>query len=231
MRKRSLLAAGMLTVLLATSACGAVTGATNSPTQPSGPPNTGPEASFIAGYDISSDEVGTTQRAAAAAAARKAGEAGAAGAAFVAARKTAARVQAAGRNPVAAAARAVAPKLALKPATAPLLPVLSGGQTDNAADATVHTRHDNQPVGPEAVGHGEQHKNVTGAGTDEDPVTGDPGHCPATGEDVDSPAGTRSDDANARRDFNVEDDSDDCNDSQGGTCHRSVKENRKNHSD
>jgi len=228
MRKRSLLAAGMLTVLLATSACGAVTGATNSPTQPSGPANTGSEASFSAGYDMSSDEVGTTQRAAAAAAARKAEEAGAA---FVAARKTAAKVQAAGRNPVAAAARAAAPKLPLKPATAPLLPVLSAGQTDNAADAPVHTRHDNQPVGPEAVSHGEQHKNVTGAGTDEDPITGDPGHCPAPGEDVDSPAGTRSDDVNSRRDFNVEDDSDDCNDSHGGTCHRSVKENGKNDSD
>ncbi len=225
MRKRSLLAAGMLSVLLATSACGAMTGATNSPAQPPGPANTEPEASFSAMYDMSSDEIGTTQRAAAAAAAKKAEEAGAA---FVAARKTAARVQAAGRNP-AAAARAVAPGLALKPAPAPLLPALFPKRSDNAADAAAPTQDGNQPVGPGASSRGDQH--VTGTGTDEDPTTGDSGHCPATGEDADPPAGTPSDHANDRRDSNVEDDSDDCNDSQGGKCHGRDNAKGKNHSD
>ena len=233
MLKRSLLAAGMLSVLLATSACGALTGATNSPAKSPGQASARPEVNYHAGFDMSSDEIGATQRAAAAAAAKKAEAAGATTAAL--AQGAAAEAQAAGLlpgPPAAAAARALAraavPKSAPKPGLAPLLPTSPTKNIDNTADSTAPTWHDNTPVGPAANGHAEQSKGAGRTDTDEDPISGqsDP-----TGEDVDSQTGKRNYFPNVRRNAQTDEACGGCNDPKVGPCHDGDDANGTNLSD
>jgi hypothetical protein len=227
MRRKNLLAAGMLTVLLATSACGAVTGAPNSTAQSSGSASAGVEASSSTQPDKSSTEVGASQRAAAekaeAAAAAKAEQAEAAAAA---AQKTAEEAPAASPIPAAVPAPAVVPAVvaaAPKPAPAPVQPASSSEHIVNTTYTTAYTWHDNTPVGSAAISHPVLHQSAGGTGTYADPITIAVGHSLATGEDVlDFPAGTRIYLPDVRRYFIVEDTCGDGNDPQGGPCHQGV---------
>jgi hypothetical protein len=244
MRRNSLLAAGMLSVLLATSACSAGTGALNSSAQPSESAN--------AGIEASSSEVGASQRAAAekaakaaeaekaaaaveaekAAAAVEAEKAAAAekaatdeAAAAASAQKEAAKAQAVAKAPavvpVPAAAVPAAPKAA--PAPAPVLPQSSNERIVTTAYTTAYTWYDNTPAGSTAISHPVLHKTAGGTGTFEDPITIAVGHSLATGQDVlDFPAGTKIYLPDVRRYFIVEDTCGDGNDPQGGPCHQGV---------
>jgi hypothetical protein len=256
MRRNSLLAAGMLSVLLATSACGSVTGALNSPAQSS--------ESASAGIEASSSEVGASQRAAAekaakaaeaekAVAAAEAEKAAAAAetektekaaaaekvakdeaAAPATAQQEAAKAQAAAKAPVAAvpvpaAALPAAPKAA--PAPAPVLPQSSNERIVNTTYTTAYTWYDNTPAGTTAISHPVLHKTAGGTGTFEDPITIAVGHSLATGQDVlDFPAGTKVYLPDVRRYFIVEDTCGDGNDPQGGPCHQGVNANGTNSS-
>ena len=234
MRRKNLLAAGMLSVLLATSACGSVTGAANSSAPSSTPAKAGIEAS-ASNHDKSADEIGASQRAAAekaeaAAAADKAKEAEAAAAAE--AEKKAAEAKAASPALVAAPAPATAPAVtapAPKPVTAPVLPASSNERIVTTAYTTAYTWHDNTPAGSATISHPILHKTAGGTGTYDDPVTIAVGHSLATGQDVlDFPAGTRIYLPDVRRYFIVEDTCGDGNDPQGGPCHQGVNANGTN---
>ncbi len=245
MRRNNLLAVGMLSVLLATSACSGVSGDANSSAQSS--VNAGIEASSSTVHDKSSAEVGASQRAAAekAAAAKKAEEAAAAGkaqaaaeaekaakaaaekaeaekaqaAAAATAQKAAAKLQAVNPVPSAAPAPAAAPAAA----PAPVLPASSSERIVTTTYTTAYTWYDNTPAGSSAISHPVLHKTAGGTGTYEDPITIAVGHSLATGEDVlDFPAGTRIYLPDVRRYFIVEDTCGDGNDPQGGPCHQGV---------
>lgn len=238
MRRNNLLAAGMLSVLLATSACGSVTGAPNSSAQSSVSANAGIEATST--HDKSADAVGTTQRAAAekveaAAAAEKAQTAEKAkeaeAAAAAAADKKAAEPKPSGA-PAAVPAPAAAPAVAApapKPAPAPVLPASSSERVVTTAYTTAYTWHDNTPAGSAIISHPILHKTAGGTGTYADPITIAVGHSKATGQSVlDFPAGTRIYLPNVRRYFIVEDTCGDGNDPQNGPCHQGVNANGTN---
>lgn len=241
MRRRSLLAAGMLSVLLTTSACSAVT-PPNSPARSSGPADAGFEASSSAGYDLSSDEIGATQRAAAAAAAQKAdaaiglratAEAAAAGQVPVAA-PAAATPSAAAPAP-AAAASAAALKQALKPSkTAPGQPASASELIVGATGKTAHPWHANTPAGPAEGRPAESgpvgHQDSGDTATDEDPAPNGVGHSGAPGEDA-RQAGTRISFPDARRSVTDKDTCDNCKDRNDSPCHRGGKEDGASHSD
>lgn len=238
MRRKYLLSAGMLSVLLATSACGAVTGSATSPVQSSVPVGAGIEVSSSAGTD-KSGEVGASQRAAAEKAAKAAAAAVEKAAAEAAAEKTktekAAAGQAAARKaeaeakaaspapadiPAPAAAAAVVPATP-KPAPAPVQPASSSERIVNTAYTTAYTWHDNTPAGSVAISHPVLHQTAGGTGTYADPITIAVGHSLATGQDVlDVPAGTRIYLPDVRRYFIVEDTCGDGNDPENGPCHQ-----------
>lgn len=228
MRRNHLLAAGMLSVLLATSACGA-TGAANSTAQSSGSANAGVEATSTTAADKPSAEIGASQRAAAekakvaAAAAKKAKAADAAAkkaAAAAAAKKAAVKVPAAPAVPAVPAMPAVVPA-APKPAPAPVVPASSSERIVHTTYTTAYTWYDNTPVGSATISHPILHKTAGGTGTYQDPITIAVGHSTATGKDVlDFPAGTRIYLPDVRRYFIVEDSCGDGNDPQGGPCHQ-----------
>lgn len=142
MRRNSLLAAGMLSVLLATSACGAVTGAPNSPSQSAVPANAGLEASSSTWGDKSS-EVGTSQRAAAEKAAAEKAKKAEAAAATVKAEKAIAAEKAqkaetdAAAKKAEAAAAAKAKESAAMDQAASRLPVAGSAPAAPAAGAAV----------------------------------------------------------------------------------------------
>ncbi|MET1086308.1 MAG: hypothetical protein ABWY04_04175 [Arthrobacter sp.] len=238
MRRNTLLTAGMLSVLLATSACGAVTGAPTSPVT---------SGSAAAGIEASASQVGASQRAAAekaaaekaatAAAAEKAEAAAAAEktkaaeaaaaaekAAAAAVQEAAAKEAAASPAPVAApapvpAVLAVAPKP--KPAPAPAVSPSSSEQIIHTAYTTAYTWHDNTPAGSTEISHPVLHQTAGGTGTYQDPITIAVGHSLATGKDVlDVPAGTRIYLPDVRRYFIVEDTCGDGNDPENGPCHQ-----------
>lgn len=225
MRRNHLLAAGMLSVLLATSACGA-TGAANSTEQSSGSANAGVEATSTTAADKPSAEIGASQRAAAekakvaAAAAKKAKAADAAAkkaAAAAAAKKAAVKVPAAPAVPAVPAVVPAAPK----PAPAPVVPASSSERIVHTTYTTAYTWYDNTPVGSATISHPILHKTAGGTGTYQDPITIAVGHSTATGKDVlDFPAGTRIYLPDVRRYFIVEDSCGDGNDPQGGPCHQ-----------
>ncbi|GAC1493988.1 MAG: hypothetical protein NVS2B15_15030 [Pseudarthrobacter sp.] len=239
MRRNSLLAAGMLSVLLATSACGAVTGVPNSSAPSSVSANAGIEAS--ATHDKSADAVGTTQRAAAdkaeaaAAAAEKAltaEKAKEAEAPATAAANTKAAEPKPSSTPAAVPAPAAAPAVAApapKPAPAPVLPASSSERIVTTACTTAYTWHDNTPAGSAIISHPILHKTAGGTGTYADPITIAVGHSKATGQSVlDFPAGTRIYLPSVRRYFIVEDTCGDGNDPQNGPCHQGVNANGTN---
>lgn len=239
MRRKYLLSAGMLSVLLATSACGAVTGSPTSPVQSSVQVGAGIEVSSSAVTD-KSGEVGASQRAAAekaakAAAAATVEKAAAEAAAEKAKTEKAAAGQAAARKaedeakaaspapaaiPAPAAAAAVVPA-APKPAPAPVQPASSSERIVNTAYTTAYTWHDNTPAGSVAISHPVLHQTAGGTGTYADPITIAVGHSLATGQDVlDFPAGTRIYLPDVRRYFIVEDTCGDGNDPENGPCHQ-----------
>ena len=224
MRRKNLLAAGMLTVLLATSACGAGTGATNSTAQSSGLASAGVEASSSTQPTKSSTEVGASQRAAAekAEAAAAAAKAQQAEAEAAAAQKTAVEAPAASPIPAAVPVAAVAPVAAApKPAPAPVQSSSSSEHVVNTAYTTAYTWHDNTPAGSVDISHPVLHQSAGGTGTYDDPVTIAVGHSLASGQDVlDFPAGTRIYLPEVRRYFIVEDTCGDGNDPESGPCHQ-----------
>lgn len=229
MRRNHLLAAGMLSVLLATSACGA-TGAANSSAQSSGSANAGIEASSTAGTDKPSAEIGASQRAAAEKAKAEAAAAKKAKAAAAAAKKAAAAAaakKAAATAPVAAPAAPAVPVAVLpvpaapKPAPAPVVPASSSERVVHTTYTTAYTWYDNTPAGSATISHPILHKTAGGTGTYQDPITIAVGHSTATGKDVlDFPAGTRIYLPDVRRYFIVEDSCGDGDDPQGGPCHQ-----------
>ncbi|MGO4120686.1 hypothetical protein [Arthrobacter sp. YAF16] len=226
MRRNTLLAAGMLSVLLATSACGAGTGASNSSAQSSGAANAGVEVSAAA--DKPSAEVGASQRAAAekakvAAVAAKKAKAAAAqkAAAQKAAAAAAAKTAAAVKTPVTVPAAPAVPAVAPKPAPAPVVPASSSERVVHTTYTTAYTWYDNTPVGSATISHPILHSTAGGTGTYNDPITIAVGHSTATGKDVlDFPAGTRIYLPDVRRYFIVEDSCGDGDDPQGGPCHQ-----------
>ena len=226
MRRNTLLAAGMLSVLLATSACGAETGASNSSAQSSGAANAGVEVSAAA--DKPSAEVGASQRAAAekakvAAVAAKTATAAAAqkAAAQKAAAAAAAKTAAAVKTPVTVPAAPAVPAVAPKPAPAPVVPASSSERVVHTTYTTAYTWYDNTPVGSATISHPILHSTAGGTGTYNDPITIAVGHSTATGKDVlDFPAGTRIYLPDVRRYFIVEDSCGDGDDPQGGPCHQ-----------
>lgn len=226
MRRNTLLAAGMLSVLLATSACGAETGASNSSAQSSGAANAGVEVSAAA--DKPSAEVGASQRAAAekakvAAVAAKKAKAAAAqkAAAQKAAAAAAAKTAAAVKTPVTVPAAPAVPAVAPKPAPAPVVPASSSERVVHTTYTTAYTWYDNTPVGSATISHPILHSTAGGTGTYNDPITIAVGHSTATGKDVlDFPAGTRIYLPDVRRYFIVEDSCGDGDDPQGGPCHQ-----------
>jgi hypothetical protein len=250
MRRNSLLAAGILSVLLATSACGAVTGSPNSSAQSPDSALAGVEASANDTAEVGASQRAAADRAAKAAEAKKAEAAAAAEKAAVAEKaeaaaaaekaaaekaKADAAAQAAPASPapaalpanIAAAAVAPAPKAA--PAPAPVLPQSTNERIVNTAYTTAYTWHDNTPAGSVAISHPVLHKTAGGTGTFEDPITIAVGHSLATGQDVlDFAAGTKIYLPDVRRYFIVEDTCGDGNDPQGGPCHQGVNANGTN---
>ncbi|WP_200947962.1 hypothetical protein [Arthrobacter sp. Soil763] len=244
MRRNSLLAAGMLSVLLATSACGA--GAQNPSAQSTGSASAG----FESGTD-SSAEIGTSQRAAAekvkatakaqaeakakAAAKAKADDAKAAAAAktkaaqaaaAAAAQEAAAQAQAAAKVPAVVPSTPAAAPAAPKPA--PVVPA-SSERVVHTTYTTAYTWYDNTPAGSATISHPILHKTAGGTGTYQDPITIAVGHSTATGKDVlDVPAGTRIYLPDVRRYFIVEDSCGDGDEPQGGPCHQGTNVNGTN---
>lgn len=229
MRRNYLLAAGMLSVLLAASACGAGAGASNSSAQSSESAAAGVQATSSASPEKSNPEVGASQRAAAekakaAAVAAKKAKAVAAAAAQKAAAQAQAAAQKAAAVPAAPAPAvpAVVP-VAPKPAPAPVVPASSSERVVNTTYTTAYTWYDNTPVGSATISHPILHQSAGGAGTYNDPITIAVGHSTASGKDVlDFPAGTRIYLPDVRRYFIVEDSCGDGNDPQGGPCHQGV---------
>jgi hypothetical protein len=236
MRRNSLLAAGLLSVLLATSACGAGTGTPNSSAQSSASAGAF-EGNASTGPDDASGEIGTSQRAAAekaklaAAAAKKAkadekaAAVAKAKAAAAAADEVAAKAPAAPRVPAADTVPAVpvAVPAAPKPAPAPAGPASSSERIVTTAFTSAYTWYDNTPAGSAAISHPILHKTAGGTGTYNDPITIAVGHSLATGKDVlDFPAGTRIYLPDVRRYFIVEDTCGDGDEPQGGPCHQGV---------
>jgi hypothetical protein len=245
MRRNSLLAAGMLSVLLATSACGAVTGSPNSSAQSPDSALAGVEASASDTSEVGASQRAAAERAVKAAEARKAEAAAAAEKAEAAAAaeqaaaaekaKADAAAQAAPASPapaalpanIAAAAVAPAPKAA--PAPAPVLPQSTNEQIVNTTYTTAYTWYDNTPAGSATISHPVLHQTAGGTGTFDDPITIAVGHSLATGQDVlDFPAGTKIYLPDVRRYFIVEDTCGDGNDPQGGPCHQGVNANGTN---
>ncbi|WP_461187433.1 hypothetical protein [Arthrobacter sp. Z4-13] len=258
MRRNTLLAAGMLSVLLATSACSAGTGTPATSAQPV-EANAGIEASSSAWGGTSSSEVGISQRAAAekakqadkakqaaAAAAEKAGKAVAAetakkieadaaaekakAAAAAAAKAAAALEQAAGRPPAVGPAPAptAAVPAAPKPAAAPAVPSSSSERSVTTAYTAAYTWYDNTAADSDAISHGGPHTADGGTGTYEDPIT-IAVESLATGQDVlDFPAGTRIYLPDVRRYFIVEDICGHGRDREGGPCHQGADDHRTN---
>lgn len=249
MRRNSLLAAGMLSALLATTACGAVPGSANLPAPASGLSSAGTAASAGTSGDRSLDQVGASQRIAAertaaaaqagiaAAEAKKAEEAAAvekaAKAEAVAAAtavKEAAGAPAAAKGPGPVPLPATTPSAAPKPAPAAAAPVPavpapaaqpSSERIVTTTYTTAYTWFDNTPAGSATISHPVLHKSAGGTGTFEDPITIAVGHSLATGQDVlDFPAGTRIYLPDVRRYFIVEDTCGDGSDPQGGPCHQ-----------
>ncbi|MEV7634965.1 hypothetical protein AB0N71_02175 [Pseudarthrobacter enclensis] len=244
MRRNNLLALGMLSILLATSACG--TG--SSDVSSSNPAVSGVGASDTAG-EGSSASVGATQRTAA-----KKAEAAAEEKAKAEARKTEAKAaeraaaEAAALKEAEAAAKAasavpqVAPErvaeVAPVPAAAPskqtppaaaVQPASGAERVVNTTYTTAYTWHDNTPAGSATISHPVLHKTAGGTGTFEDPLTIAVGHSLATGEDVlDVPAGTRIYIPSVRRYFIVEDTCGDGNDPENGPCHQGTNANGTN---
>lgn len=244
MRRNSLLSAGLLSVLLATSACGAATGTQNSSAQSSASAGA-VEANASTGPGNASGEVGTSQRAAAekaklaaaaakkaktdeiakAAAAKKKADAAKkaeAAAAAAAARKDAATPSASPEAPAPDAVPVAVPA-APKPAPAPAVPSSSSERIVTTAFTSAYTWYDNTPAGSAAISHPILHKTAGGTGTYNDPITIAVGHSLATGKDVlDFPAGTRIYLPDVRRYFIVEDTCGDGDEPQGGPCHQGV---------
>lgn len=238
MRRNSLLAAGLLSVLLATSACGAGTGTPNS-SAPSSASAGAFEGNASTGPGNASGEVGISQRAAAekaklAAAATKKTKADEkakaaavekAKAAAAAADEVATKAPAAPRVPAADAVPAVpvAVPAAPKPAPAPAVPSPSSERVVTTAFTSAYTWYDNTPAGSATISHPILHKTAGGTGTYNDPITIAVGHSLATGKDVlDFPAGTRIYLPDVRRYFIVEDTCGDGDEPQGGPCHQGV---------
>jgi hypothetical protein len=248
MRRNSLLAASLLSVLLATTACGAVTGAPGSSVQSPNSAAAGIEASARPDKPAD-DQVGASQRAAAgkaAAEARKAADAEAEKAAAEAGRTAraeadaaaaaekeaaalaAARAAAVVPAPAAAAPAVPAPAAALpaapKPAPAPSASSSAAERVVTTTYTTAYTWHDNTPAGSAAISHPVLHQSAGGTGTYEDPITIAVGHSLASGEDVlDFPAGTRIYLPDVRRYFIVEDTCGDGDEPEGGPCHQGAK--------
>ena len=195
MRRNNLLFAGMLSVLLATSACGAVAGTSNSPVQSAGSTRAGVEASSGAGYNDTSAEVGASQ--------------------VVATAKVKAAEAATDKK--AAAGKATAET------SAAVLPASSSERIVKTTYTTAYTWYDNTPAGSATISHPVLHKTAGGAGTYSDPITIAVGHSLATGKDVlDFPAGTRIYLPDVRRYFIVEDTCGDGKKPEGGPCHQGV---------
>ena len=252
MRRNSLLTAVTLSALLATTACGAVTGTANPPIPSAGSASAGLEAAAGIAGGTSSDEVGASQRIAAervaaaaqaerdAAGARKAEDAAAAEAAAKAAAENAAKAKAdaAAAAPAPVQAPAAAPVPAAlpalpKPVPAPAAPAPaaqpSAERTVTTAYTTAYTWFDNTPAGSATISHPVLHKSAGGTGTFEDPITIAVGHSLASGRDVlDFPAGTRIYLPDVRRYFIVEDTCGDGNDPQNGPCHQGANANGTN---
>lgn len=194
MRRSNLLFAGMLSVLLATSACGAVTGTSNSSAQSAGSARTGVEASSGAGY---SDTSADAQAAATS------------------------KVKAAEPATAKRAAPGKATAETSKPV--PVLPASSSERMVKSTYTTAYTWYDNTPAGSATISHPVLHKTASGTGTYSDPITIAVGHSLATGKDVlDFPAGTRIYLPDVRRYFIVEDTCGDGKKPQGGPCHQGV---------
>ena len=186
MRRNSLLAAGMLSVLLATSACGAGPAPPNSSAQSSGSANAGVEASSSTGLDRASAEIGASQRAAAekakaAAVAAKKAKAAAKKAPPRRRRRTLQNGRcrhAAGRTGRKHGSHAgpggwprsslhALPRLpaAPKPAPAPVVPASSSERIVHTTYTTAYTWYDNTPVGSTTISHPVLHKTAGGTGT------------------------------------------------------------------
>lgn len=241
MRRNSLLAAGVLAALLATSACSDVTGA---PAPLSSDSSAGVEAGSNTWQGSPAAEVGVSQKAAAErAAARKAEAAAAEKAEKAAADEKAKKAEAAAAaekgkpTPGATASDAAAlartadrvPAAGLAPSAMPSAPKQSPAATPAASSeqivtttyTTAYTWYDNTPAGSAAISHPVLHKTAGGTGTYEDPITIAVGHSLATGEDVlDFPAGTRIYLPDVRRYFIVEDTCGDGRDPENGPCHQ-----------
>jgi len=254
MRKKNLLAACMLSVVLATSACASGTGTANSSGQASGSANAGVDVSSQTVSNETTSEVGASQKAAAAKAkaAAQAAKAKAAAAKAAAVKATtaakqaaadklaaanaaatkaaAAAKQAASKAPSPVAVPVVAPKPAApKPAPAPIQPASSSEKVINTTYTTAYTWFDNTPVGSATISHPVLHKTAGGTGTYADPITIAVGHSLATGKDIlDFPAGTRVYLPDVRRYFIVEDTCGDGNDPENGPCHEGTNANGTN---
>jgi len=251
MRRNHLLAAGIISAVLTTTACGANTAASGVPAQTSGPNTAGIEAGAGTLGTGSFDGVGASQRVAAekaaaasraeaaAAEAKKAAEAAAARTAptadpaAAAAAGKAAGAQASGT--VAAAAPAPAPALPAAPhaAVAPAAPApaaqSSAERVVTTTYTTAYTWYDNTPAGSATISHPVLRTTAGGKGTYEEPITIAVGHSLATGKDVlDFPAGTRIYLPDVRRYFIVEDTCGDGNDPQNGPCHQGANANGTN---
>ncbi|MCU1436412.1 MAG: hypothetical protein JWR71_3137 [Pseudarthrobacter sp.] len=214
MLRNSLLTAGMLSVLLVTSACGTMTADPGSQS-----PNTagaGMEAN-LGGHDKSSDEIGISQRAAAekaeaAAAAREAREASGAGQAEAAAAEKAAaaaqkEAQASNRAPITspavpapAPAADAAAKAAPQPVPAP--PAAAAERIVASASTTAYALREKTPAG----GHGRPNGAGGATGTYSDPITVTAGNSrTAARSGLDVKAGTRIYLPDVRRYFIVDD--------------------------
>ncbi|MFF2344590.1 hypothetical protein [Pseudarthrobacter sp. NPDC058119] len=251
MRRNSLLTAATLSALLATTACGAVSGTANPAAPSTRSASAGLEATAGAAGATSSDQVGASQRMAAervAAAARAqreaadakkaqdaaAAEAAAKAAAADAAAKAKADAPATAGAPVQAQAAAPVPTTASpQHAAAPAAPA-PGAQPGAerivpTTYTTAYTWFDNTPAGSATISHPVLHQSAGGTGTFEDPITIAVGHSLASGHDVlDFPAGTRIYLPDVRRYFIVEDTCGDGNEPQSGPCHQGANANGTN---
>jgi len=244
MRRNSLLAATMLSALLATTACGAANTAS-----PASNSTAGVDAGARTSLDMPRDEVGASQRIAAeraasavqagkeAAEAKKTEETAAAGKAATAT-AAAAQTEAAGapapaKAPAAVPAAATPPPAAPKTVPEPAAPAATAQSSSERVVTTTYTTaytwFDNTPAGSATISHPVLHSSAGGTGTFEDPVTIAVGHSLATGQDVlDFPAGTRIYLPDVRRYFIVEDTCGDGNNTQGGPCHQGANANGTN---
>jgi hypothetical protein len=214
MRRKYLLSAAMLSVLLATSACGTATVAPTASPSTTGLANAGAGAGYGSG-----PEIGVSQRVAAEnlkaakaakaktakakaraaakakaleAARKKAGTAAKAAAAKAAAagKKAAATSAAAKQKAEQAAGKAsaaVPKKVTPVPAVPKLAPAPARASSEKiirTAYTTAYTWYDNTPAGSASISHPVLHKTAGGTGTYADPITIAVGHSLATGEDV-----------------------------------------------